>query len=227
MINNTRTKEPQYTVQFDVYFREGPVCLGPTTSHLWRSDPRHLSFLLARYKFVAKMLSGKSRVLEVGCGDAFSIDIVLQEVEYVHGVDFDPLFIEDAKRRYALKKDRSFEVLDFTKKSVDRRFDAVYSLDVLEHISGDDEDNFMKNICKALEPHGVCIIGTPSIHGQVWASKWSKAGHINCKDGHRLKEFMGHYFHNVFVFSMNDEVVHTGFYPMAHYLFAIGVEPRI
>jgi hypothetical protein len=25
----------------------------------------------------------------------------------------------------------------------------------------------------------------------------------------------------VFLFSMNDEVVHTGFYPMAHYLFAV------
>ena len=29
------------------------------------------------------------------------------------------------------------------------------------------------------------------------------------------------YFENVFLFSMNDEVVHTGFSPMAHYLFVI------
>ena len=27
---------------------------------------------------------------------------------------------------------------------------------------------------------------------------------------------------NVFVFSMNDEVVHTGFHKMANYVFAIG-----
>ena len=33
-----------------------------------------------------------------------------------------------------------------------------------------------------------------------------------------LKKLMQHYFHNVFMFSMNDEVVHTGFHPMAHYL---------
>jgi len=31
------------------------------------------------------------------------------------------------------------------------------------------------------------------------------------------------FFRNIFIFSMNDEVVHTGFHPMAHYLFAIGV----
>ena len=38
-----------------------------------------------------------------------------------------------------------------------------------------------------------------------------------------FKRFMQRYFHNVFLFSMNDEVVHTGFYPMAHYLIALGV----
>jgi hypothetical protein len=33
---------------------------------------------------------------------------------------------------------------------------------------------------------------------------------------------MQQFFHNVFVFSMNDEVVHTGYSPMAHYLLALG-----
>ena len=37
---------------------------------------------------------------------------------------------------------------------------------------------------------------------------------------------MSKFFHNVFIFSMNDEVIHTGFYPMAHYLWAIGVGPK-
>ena len=36
---------------------------------------------------------------------------------------------------------------------------------------------------------------------------------------------MTHHFRNVFIFSMNDEVVHTGFYPMAHYLFALCCHP--
>lgn len=33
---------------------------------------------------------------------------------------------------------------------------------------------------------------------------------------------MGSYFENVIIFSMNDEVVHTGFTPMAHYLLGVG-----
>lgn len=37
-----------------------------------------------------------------------------------------------------------------------------------------------------------------------------------------MRKFLGGAFRDVFLFSMNDEVVHTGFTPMAHYLFAIG-----
>ena len=37
---------------------------------------------------------------------------------------------------------------------------------------------------------------------------------------------MQRYFHDVFMFSMNDEVVHTGFHAMAHYLFALCVARR-
>jgi len=67
----------------------------------------------------------------------------------------------------------------------------------------------------------VCIIGTPSLESQAYASKASKEGHVNCKSAPDLKELMQRHFHNVFLFSMNDEVVHTGFHPLAHYLFAL------
>ena len=36
-----------------------------------------------------------------------------------------------------------------------------------------------------------------------------------------LKRTLERHFHTVFVFSMNDEVVHTGFYPMANYLLGV------
>ncbi|MFA5392884.1 MAG: class I SAM-dependent methyltransferase [Candidatus Ratteibacteria bacterium] len=221
-----RPKEPQYQIQFDAYKTKGPVCLGPTTSHLWRSDPRHLSFLLARYKIVAKLLSGKKNVLEVGCGDAFAIDIVLQEVKSVMGVDFDPLFIEFAAKLQEGRENCSFKVVDFTIDTVDGQFDAVYALDVIEHINKNAENSFMENICKSLKPKGICILGTPSIESQKYALEWSEAGHVNCKTGSDLKALLLKYFHNAFVFSMNDEMIHLGFYPMAHYLIGIGVDGK-
>ena len=37
---------------------------------------------------------------------------------------------------------------------------------------------------------------------------------------------MREHFDHVFMFGANDEVVHTGFLPMAHYLLAVGCKPR-
>src|SRR5258705_13711017 len=96
-------------------------------------------------------------------------------------------------------------------------FDAVYSLDVLEHIEPSMEKVFLKNAFASLDPDGAAIIGLPSLESQPYASPQSKAGHVNCKSALDLKRLMEEFFHNVFIFSMNDEVVHTGFHKMANY----------
>ena len=65
------------------------------------------------------------------------------------------------------------------------------------------------------------IFGCPTIESQKYASKLSKLGHINCKNKTEFKKLMLNYFHNVFSFSMNDEVLHTGFDKMSHYIFVL------
>jgi 2-polyprenyl-3-methyl-5-hydroxy-6-metoxy-1,4-benzoquinol methylase len=107
------------------------------------------------------------------------------------------------------------------------KFDAAYSLDVFEHILPDKADLFVGNIAKSITKMGVAIIGSPSLQSQAYASKGSKAGHVNCMDGNEYKKLMERHFENVFLFSMNDEVVHTGFHAMAHYLFVICVGPKV
>ena len=72
-----------------------------------------------------------------------------------------------------------------------------------------------------LSDDGVVILGMPSIESQTYASPASKDGHVNCKTGKDLKSLLEKYFHNVFLFSMNDEIVHTGFEKMAHYLLVL------
>src|SRR5581483_11647084 len=117
-------------------------------------------------------------------------------------------------------------VHDILSGPVDRAFDGVYSMDVLEHIPAADEDKFVNNIVRSLQPHGVCVIGTPSVQSQAYASAHSKAGHVNCKDAPGLRALLSKFFHHVFIFSMNDEVIHTGFSPMAQYLLALCCDPR-
>ena len=227
MSEQLKSKEPQYQIQIDTLNEVGPVQMGPTASHTWRSDPRRLTFLLARYKFCSKMLAGKSRVVEVGCGDGFGMRVVLQTVKSVHGVDFDPLFVEWATNHAKTEElNCSFSLLDITKNSPPGRYEAAYSLDLIEHLEPEQEYLYWQNVCRVLEPQGIFIVGTPNITASPYASKWSMEGHINLKSAESLRSEMEKYFNNVFIFSMNDEVVHTGFYPMAHYLFAMGVGNR-
>ena len=216
-----RTVERQYDSHIELKETKGLTQLGVEKNANWFSDPKRLVFVLSRYKFVAKMLAGKNRVLEIGCGDAFPVRIVLQEVGAVHAVDIDPLFIQDANERMEPKWPFTCAVHDIIAGPLAEQFDAAYSLDVLEHIAPEHEHEFLKNTVNSLTPKGVLIVGMPSLESQSYASPLSKIGHINCKSGPNFKALMGEYFDNVFMFSMNDEVVHTGYQPMAQYLFAL------
>jgi 2-polyprenyl-3-methyl-5-hydroxy-6-metoxy-1,4-benzoquinol methylase len=201
--------------------RRGAISLGLLKSREWIADPRRFLFSQARYKFVAKMLSGRKHVLEIGCGDAFNAPIVLQEVGHLTVTDFDEEFVRDAKTRMQPEYPYEARTHDFLKASLGGRFDAAYALDVLEHIDKRREKRFLSNIVADLTEDGVMIIGMPSAESQVFASAGSKAGHVNCKTAPDLKKALEAFFHSVFIFSMNDEVVHTGFHKMAHYLFAL------
>jgi hypothetical protein len=199
----------------------GLASLGLITNEIWHEDPRRLVFLLSRYKFVAKMLKGRKFVAEVGCGDAFGTRIVLQEVEQVTVYDFDPRLIEDVRQRRSERWPIDAFVHDIVLDTLPNKHDAIFSLDVIDRMRGDDEHAYLANLRGSLEEDGVLVIGTPSAESQVYASLLGRAEHVNCKSGDELKALLERYFDRVFLFSMNDEMVHTGFHPMAHYLFAI------
>jgi cyclopropane fatty-acyl-phospholipid synthase-like methyltransferase len=224
--SSAKTREPQYQRSIDLVSQSGLTTLGLMTNQAWTDDPKHLLFTIARYKFVAKMLSGRKRVLEVGCADAFGTRLVLQEVEELVATDFDQTFVDDVLRRMDERWKFECHQHDLLAAPFPGQFDAAYALDVIEHISEDRENLFLGNIVKSLTPEGVLILGSPSLESQAHASPPSRAGHVNCKTGRGLRALMERFFHNVFLFSMNDEVVHTGYFPMAHYLFGIGCTRR-
>jgi 2-polyprenyl-3-methyl-5-hydroxy-6-metoxy-1,4-benzoquinol methylase len=209
--------EEQYKEFIEYVKNVGYEKLGYMSSWAWHDDPKRLAFTTSRYKFVSKMLSGSKRVLEVGCGDGFGSRIVAGEVDSLVCIDFDSKFIESAKQVASKKFSVEFYVHDILKSAFEGAFDGIYSLDVLEHINTNHEEIFMSNIKSSLIEGGVFIVGCPSLESQEYASKYSKMGHVNCKSQVDLKVFLKKYFKNVFMFSMNDEVIHTGFSKMSHY----------
>ena len=223
-MSTRKTKDPVNQSLIDLEDTIGLQSLGSMSNLTWYSDPKRFAFTLSRYKFVAKMLSGYGRVAEIGCGDGFASRIVRQSVGSLLISDYDSYFIERFKRAKIHGDNLEINAITHDILSAPlsgEKFDAIYSLDVLEHIPISKEMAFIKNICDSLSKHGVVILGMPSVESQVFASPLSKEGHINCKSGEEFRTAMEGYFNNVFIFSMNDEVVHTGFFPMAQYLIAV------
>lgn len=209
--------EAQYQDAIQLVRSRGFERLGLVSSWAYLDDPKRLTFTFARYKFVAKMLAGCQHVLEVGCGDAFFSRVVRQDVGKLTAVDFDPAFVEDAQARASDRWPIEIRLHDMLAGPVEGSFDGAYSLDVLEHIKPENEDRFLRNVAASLTPRATLIVGMPSLQSQAYASAHSRLGHVNCKDQRDLKQLMRSYFHNVYAFSMNDEVVHTGYHAMAHY----------
>lgn len=203
----------------------GEFPLGKNTTKILHESPRNLLFTLSRYKFVSKMFDGFGKVLEVGCQEGFGAHLISPVVTQLDCVDFYNPYIESSNRRYIMKN-TSFSARDILDGAIGSDYDGIFSLDVLEHIQKEDENIFMKNICGSLSEDGSVIIGMPSLESQLYASEPSKIGHVNCKSGPDLKSLMENHFKNVFLFSMNDEVLHTGFHPMSHYLLVLCCAPR-
>ena len=203
-------------------FETEELSLGPWTSHSIINDPKHLCFVLSRYKFCAKMLEGKETVMEIGSGDGFGLPLLAQTAKKVYAVDWDKQLIEGNSRRLKFLNNVEFIVSDFNKQSLDLKVDAICNIDVIEHIDPEKENQFMDNLVQCLNDDGFLITGTPNITASEYASPRSNELHINLKCMKTLRELNQQYFKNVFMFGMNDEVLHTGYDPMCHYIWSIG-----
>jgi len=186
--------------------------MGLMTSYRWRTDPKTVLFMLSRYKFVSRVMAGKLSVLEFGCGDAFGSRLVAETVGGLVCLDKDEQILKSAQPHP--------KITYLIGSVIDHWYDAIFALDVLEHMTSEE----MKEcLVSAWTNAPLVLVGMPSLESQEFASPLSKQNHINCLSGEGLRDAMKKHFSEVLLFSMNDEVVHTGFTKMAHYLIAIGI----
>jgi 2-polyprenyl-3-methyl-5-hydroxy-6-metoxy-1,4-benzoquinol methylase len=188
-------------------------------SYNYRNDPKRLPFVLSRYKFAAKMARHKKSIIELGCSDGIGASILAEFADRYVGVDLDQSAIETSKMNLTLEK-FNFVHDDFMGKQYGT-FETAVSLDVVEHIHPEHEEIYFQTLINQLSENGICIIGTPNATSAPYASEASQIGHVNLFTQQRLKETLERYFHQVFPFGMNDEIVHTGYAPMCHYIFCV------
>lgn len=200
--------EPQYQTYFDMPKEQ----LGSMASQYWRDDPKLLGIHLSRYKFVSKLVSGKKKVADIGCGDGFFSKLVKEQVGELHLYDFDEKFVNECEGHLHNILEGQLPY---------RNYDAIYTLDCLEHIDLDKQDLAILNISSSLNENGMFICGVPSAESQPYASIASKIGHVGCLTYHQLKSKLEAHFHNVIILTINDEQLGLSFEKMANYYMAV------
>lgn len=196
------------------------VSWGDHWSFNFRNDPKRLAFVLSRYKFCAKIACRNATILELGCSSGIGATILGEQAVNYTGVDLDEQALRTAQASFSPPK-YTFLFDDFMGK-VYGRFKTVISLDVVEHIHPEHEELYFQTVINNLDQDGICVIGTPNITASAYASEYSKLGHVNLYSQDRLVSVLKKYFHQVLAFGMNDEMMHTGYAAMAHYLLCVG-----
>ena len=109
------------------------------------------------YDYVARLVRG-ARVLDAGCGEGYGTDRLTSVASSVTGVDLEEPVIARAASRYPRA---SFETANLVSLPYeDGSFDAVVSLQVIEHLHSPQE--FLAECARVLVPGGALVISTPN-----------------------------------------------------------------
>lgn len=201
------------------------VTFGKHISYWFRNSPRRALHSMSYYKFASRMIGQQKSVLDIGCGEGLGTWLLAKECGQATGIDLDSDAIRIASDNWN-DETISFIEDDFLSFVFSKTFDAVVNFDVIEHIYPDHISSFLDKVMSILPREGIFITGTPNSYSQQYASEISKAGHVNVYSPEALEAQMRQYFRHVFCFSANDEMVHTGYNKLAHYLLVLCCNKR-
>jgi 2-polyprenyl-3-methyl-5-hydroxy-6-metoxy-1,4-benzoquinol methylase len=207
-----------------VYTENPPLALSAEYSSFVKDNLLQLMIRLARYKFVARLVKPTDHILEVGCGSGLGTIFLGQHCRHISGIDVKSTEIEEAKS-INRRENVDFSIGDFFQMSTEKKYDVIVALDVIEHMTLELGSKLISKMAANLSVLGMVIIGTPSIYSYPYQSELSKASHVKCYDQKELVDLLEKFYGRTLAFSMNDEIVHTGFEKLAWYYFIIGFLP--
>lgn len=117
----------------------------------------HLSYLSIVKKLLGN-IKGK-KVLDAGCGDG-RLCFELKEIgAEITGVDFSERALDFAR---VFSPNVSFVNTDLKTLALQKKFDIVILMEVLEHLIPKERDNVIKNIANLLKPGGKLVVTVPT-----------------------------------------------------------------
>ncbi|MDD5593262.1 MAG: class I SAM-dependent methyltransferase [Candidatus Margulisbacteria bacterium] len=216
-----KAKERSRWTPVKEFMGEHKVRFGRHHSFQLYNSPRRILHMMSYYKFASKIIGRGKHVLDVGCGEGLGTWLLAVECGRAEGLDLDREAVEIGRQNWPDPRIK-IQVQDFLQLKQKGSYDAVVNFDVIEHILPENVGLFWKKISDNLKGEGIAVVGTPNSAAEQYASPVTRSGHVNLYSGEKLEAEMKKHFKHVLMFGGNDEVVHTGFLPMAHYLIAVG-----
>ena len=189
----------------------------------YRENPFDFFIILSRYKFAMRMLKNTHTVGDVGCGKGYGSVFLAKHVHEVIALDYDNDLIRENSVENADVSNLSFQQFDLLNPdiSLNGKFDAIVSMDVIEHFKRGKVQGVIGAYRDLLKDNGFAIIGTPNIASRPFASKRRLATHEFEYSPEEFEADLSTQFRNVFLFSMTDEIVSTQFNKLSWYLMAL------
>ncbi len=134
---------------------------GSSQAYLERLKKHDKETFASYIELCKKLVPAGSSILDCGCGIGLSSYLLAKTGLKVTAMDISPLFISEAKKRYANQPELRFFVGDAIKMSFpEQSFDAVCSFDLLEHVT--DVKRVLKEMCRIIRGGGMLVIFMPN-----------------------------------------------------------------
>lgn len=120
-----------------------------------------------RFRAVEEFLPARlRRILDLGCGPGTFLGRLPVGFEEGLGLDLSPGQIAWAAEHYG-RPGLAFQCADVRELSSEEPFDAVTSIEVIEHLPEDAEDGFLSSVRRLLVPGGRFVLTTPN-YSSAW-----------------------------------------------------------
>jgi len=105
-------------------------------------------------------------ILDLGCGPGTFLAHFASGYERAIGIDLAKSQIEFARQKYGSDRLR-FEAADVSASGLENQFDAIVSIEVIEHLPIEETQPFLHTILRLLKPGGTVVLTTPN-YRSLW-----------------------------------------------------------
>ena len=172
------------------------------------NDFENLIYHLTRYKFVARILSKKDIVIEIGCGHGYGTYFLSKYCQKIVGIDIDSDIINQCKKEYG-SKNLDFKCLNILDTDITKfpKYDVVVCFEVIEHMNRKEAYKLMEKLKDLKKDDGIIFLSTPRRIEDKFKTENRRKFHMHEYTYEELNEDLSKIFSRFIILGQLDEII--------------------